>query len=113
MTMDKENPSYMYGAVRIQNGKYKDQILVLQKKEILWIGRDTSCCNLILEAPWISRKHCGISYDEQKGKYIVVDCSENGTFIEDGTQLTKGKENLLARDTIIMVGEQGIKLHLL
>ncbi|MGN0153911.1 MAG: FHA domain-containing protein [Lachnospiraceae bacterium] len=111
--MDKENQPYMYGAVRIQNGKYKDQILILQKKEILWVGREPGCCNLILEAPWISRKHCGISYDERKGKYIVVDCSENGTYMEDGTRLTKGKDNILAKNVVIMVGEQGIRLHLL
>ena len=40
--------TYTYGAIRIQNGKYADQILVLQKGEILNIGRDTGSCNLVL-----------------------------------------------------------------
>lgn len=111
--MDREEQPYMYGAVRIQNGKYKDQILILQKKEILWVGRDPGCCNLILEAPWISRKHCSISCNEMQRNYIVVDYSENGVYLENGMRLTKGKENVLAADVVLIIGEQGTRLHLL
>lgn len=111
--MEREEQPYMYGAVRIQNGKYKDQILILQKKEILWVGRDPGCCNLILEAPWISRKHCSISYDELRKKYIVVDYSENGVYMKDGERLPKGKKKVLGADVVLIIGEQGIRLHLL
>ena len=102
-----------YGAIRIQNGKYEDQLLVLQKGEILMIGRDINQCNLVLEAPWISKVHCSITYDVTRQCYLVTDYSINGTFLEDGARLPKDQIIELAPGSIVRIGEDGIGLQLL
>ena len=108
--MDGKNT---YGAIRIQNGKYEDQLLVLQKGEILMIGRDINQCNLVLEAPWISKEHCSITFDETQGHYMVTDYSINGTFLEDGARLAKDQATELMPGSIVRIGEDGIGLQLL
>ena len=105
--------TYTYGAIRIQNGKYEDQILVLQKGEILNIGRDTGSCNLVLEASWISKKHCSICYDEREKHYIVTDYSKNGTFLQDGLRLKYKQATDIKPGNVVRIGEQGIGLQLL
>ncbi len=103
----------LYGAIRIQNGKYEDQLLVLQKDEILKIGRDMNQCNLVLEAPWISKEHCSIAYDADKQCYRVTDYSINGTFLENGTRLEKDQPMELTPGSVVRIGEDGIGLQLL
>ena len=102
-----------YGAIRIQNGKYEDQLLVLQKDETLKIGRDMNRCNLVLEVPWISKEHCGISYDVTKQCYVVTDYSINGTFLENGMRLPKDQPVELLPGSVVRIGEDGIGLQLL
>lgn len=104
---------YVNGAVRVLSGKYQDAILKLQPKEELIIGRDVKECHLVLEAPWVSRKHCVISYDFEQQSYIVTDCSENGTFIKGGERLEKEKSQCLNSGTIVTIGEERIALQLM
>lgn len=103
----------MNGAVRVLSGKYQDAILKLQPKEELVVGRDVKECHLVLEAPWVSRKHCVISYDYEQQSYEVTDYSENGTFINDRERLVNQKVYQLSSGTIVTIGEEGIALQLL
>lgn len=105
--------TYAYGAIRIRNGKYQDQILVLQRGEVLQVGRDTGSCNLVLEAPWVSKVHCSICYDAHFGQYMVTDHSTNGTYLQDGTRLKVDQETDIIPGSVIRIGEHGIGLQLL
>lgn len=104
---------YVNGAVRVLNGKYQDAILKLQPKENLIIGRDVRECHLVLEAPWVSRKHCMISYDHEQQMYVVTDYSENGTFVDKGERLTPQSPQHLVSGNVIFIGEDGIALQLM
>lgn len=108
-----EQGDYVNGAIRVLNGKYQDAILKLQPKEELIVGRDVTECHLVLEAPWVSRKHCTISYDFEKSAYAVMDNSENGTFVNGVSPLVKQKLHYLESGTIITIGEDGIVLQLM
>lgn len=68
---------------------------------MIYIGRDSSVSNVIVDSSKISRKHCSVMYDPAQNKYAVVDLSSNGTFMENGEKLVKGFTNLLAPGTII------------
>lgn len=105
--------NYINGAVRILSGQYQDTILKLQPGEKLVVGRDVNTCHLVLEAPWISRYHCTISFDFEKKEYIVVDYSGNGTFIKDGKRLIKEIPQCFESGTVITIGENGIALQLM
>lgn len=111
--MQTEKRDYINGAVRVLNGKYQDAILKLQPKEELVIGRDVKECHLVLEAPWVSRKHCVISYDYLHQTYVITDYSENGTFTKEGERLLKDTPKNLMSGDIVMIGEDGITLQLL
>lgn len=100
------------GAVRILNGQYRDTVIPLQAGEKLVVGRDVNKCHLVLEAPWISRLHCTVSFDTEKHEYMVADYSENGTFIKDGNRLPREILKNIEPGTVISIGEGGIDLQL-
>jgi hypothetical protein len=61
----------------------------------LVIGRDPRSCKLVFpqECIEIGRKHCIVSYDEEKQVFIIEDCSStNGTFAADGTRIAAGEK---------------------
>ena len=62
--------------------------------EQLIIGRDSSVAGLVYPVydEGISRKHCTVSYDEANGKFILEDCSSNGTFLSSGERLNPGQQ---------------------
>lgn len=110
--METDN-KYLNGALRILNGKYKDAVIVLQAKEEFVIGRDVKQCNFILEAPWVSRVHCTISYDQNEQQYIVTDHSENGTFVQNGERLPRKIAQNVSVGSVIEIGEGRIQLQML
>ena len=111
--MQAEECNYVSAAVRILNGKYKDAILKIAPGEKLVIGRDVNECHLVLEAPWVSRKHCVISYNYEQRTYEVVDYSENGIFIQGERRLEKQVVESLSSGTVITIGEEGVAMQLL
>lgn len=69
------------------------------------LGRDSNNCQLILNGPKISRKHCSISFDSVKKVYTVIDFSSNGTFLDDGTRLKSGEINELKPGSMICIDD--------
>lgn len=55
--------------------------------EKLRIGKDPAC-HLIIENPNISRKHCSLTLEADRGKVHLQDFSTNGTFI-NGRRLSQ------------------------
>lgn len=50
-------------------------------KESFRIGTDKSKCDVVIDDPVLSRKHCAIVFDSQKGACFVIDQSTNGTYL--------------------------------
>ncbi len=57
------------------------------------IGRDPRLAQLVYlhSDDDISRKHCGVYFDEKSRKFVLEDYSSNGTFLSANEKLTPGK----------------------
>merc|ERR1719220_1153867 len=49
---------------------------------VLCIGKDKTN-DLVLQDPIISRQHCVLELDIERGAIYAIDCSTNGTFLND------------------------------
>lgn len=67
------------------------------------IGRDNRC-DFIVNSNLASRTHAAIEY--HRGKFVLIDQSSNGTYIEDGN----GKAVYLRREELTLTGEGSISL---
>merc|ERR1719188_334089 len=54
------------------------------------IGKDKQC-DVVVHDPSVSRQHCILSLDEQKGGVFVTDLSTNGTYL-NGVRLPSKKQ---------------------
>jgi len=72
---------------------------------VLCIGKDKTN-DLVLQDPIISRQHCVLELDMERGAIYAIDCSTNGTFLNDvrlpaktvGKVLVSHGDELLFRD---------------
>ena len=92
-------------------GIYAGAVILTDNVPIV-IGRDPRLCNLILNGKRVSRKHCSIWYDFNKGMYAITDYSLNGVFTETGERLKWGHPILMKRDKVIYIAtpENSFKL---
>ena len=87
------------------DGEYKGAYIPLDKEVVL--GRSPKC-NLIFDdgLPEVSRRHCSIKYDYEKGAYLLTDLNSSyGTFLEDGSML-KGTSVLLGENAQFRIGKR-------
>lgn len=94
------------GGLLCLTGEYPGVSLPLDGKNVVVIGRDASCCNLVVKGGKISRKHCEISYDAQRALYRVVDYSTNGTYVKGGSRLQKERPTELVAGTVLLLGNE-------
>ncbi len=96
------------GSITGLSGMYAGQELPLAAGDEMIIGRDNALCNLIVDqnADKLSRKHCGIVFDQARGVYMVTDYSTNGTFIDGGNRLVANMPAQLQRGTILALGNR-------
>ena len=73
----------------------------IENGEVIFIGRDAQSCNVIVNHPKVSRRHCSVSYDRRRNYYIVTDLSHNGTFTENGEKLLKDHSNILQNGSVM------------
>lgn len=85
------------------SGAYAGAEIPLEAGGII-LGRDAANAELIIESPKVSRRHCKIVYDAQKGEYTVTDYSTNGTFVGK-RRLTKGVAEILPPGTVLNIGD--------
>lgn len=76
------------GVIQCTMGQFRGSTFDIRPGEEFIIGRDPKYCQLILEYPKISRKHCGIKYDAGSGNYLVIDYSTNGTRLSTGEKVS-------------------------
>jgi len=77
------------------------------------IGRDPSISHIVLAgAPKVSRKHCSIKFNPQKGSFNVTDFSTNGTFTQEGVRLNKNMVTPFMRGSTISLGNDDVQFRL-
>ncbi len=93
------------------SGQYAGAELPIDGGKIV-IGTDSNQAHIILNNPYISRAHCSIKYDSNKGDFLVTDTSTNGTFLDNGSRLPKNVANVLPIGTTIVLGKGSDKFQL-
>lgn len=94
------------------SGEFANASFPINPGETVVIGRDSAASNIVIVAPKVSRKHCTITFDASKNMFIVVDCSTNGTFTENGTRLMANMNNPLPSGTVISLGSNENRFRL-
>ena len=98
LTENKEDPN-----TRLQI-KYKNkEITLLEDMQPFTFGRDESC-SMTIDSKLVSRNHASIEY--RKGKFIFVDSSTNGTYI----QTEEGRNVFIRREEVPLWGLGNISL---
>ena len=71
------------------------------------IGRDSAVASLILDKnvsnSKISKRHCKVEYDADKGVFFITDYSKNGTVLADGTKLIKEVRTAVKKNTEVIL----------
>lgn len=86
------------------SGIHKGKKFPMKAGGCVVIGRDGSRCDLVLMDQKVSRVHCELRYDRQERRYILYDCSTNGTFLENGAQIGQRRAVALPPGTRIRIG---------
>lgn len=72
--------------------QHRGMKVMLEGKQIL-IGRNTASCRIVFQqgTPGVSNVHCSVSWDAERGKFILTDMkSSYGTFLMNGQKLNPG-----------------------
>lgn len=90
------------GKIRIITGTYAGAIISVG--EGIVIGSDPRQCQLIIEDPEISEKHCEITYNAEKNLYYIESFSSNGVFRSEGARIKPGYMAALQPGEKIQIG---------
>ena len=89
-------------ALKGVSGVYAGAVVKLSTQP-LWIGRDSSKCNIVLEGGKVSRQHCCIWLDEN-GKVMFKDTSTNGVYFPNGDRMLSNIDMELNEGETIFIG---------
>lgn len=95
-----------YGALICVKGTYLGSIIQICPEQKIQIGRDEKKADLIINLPYVSRRHCSLLYHKDTKQYEVVDYSQNGTFVNGTTRLVKGETYLLKSGQELCFGDK-------
>ena len=86
-------------------GQYAGQSLTVNAGEEIILGRDPAYSMLVFDNRGISRRHCGIRYDDKTGNYFVIDYSSTGTKMADGRLVTASSYSMAEPGTVLLLGD--------
>jgi len=91
-----------------RSGMYANEAIDIPAGEEIILGRDSALAHIVLDrnSEKVSRKHCGIFYDDVNNNYAVIDYSTNGTFVEGGNRLVANIATTLPSGTVILLGNK-------
>lgn len=90
-----------YGVlIVVDKGGINDTYRLYDGEEV-FLGRDSSQCQIKMNDSKISKRHCGIRFDSAAGCYFVYDCSKNGTLIDSKPMREKEKWVKVKRDSLV------------
>lgn len=95
------------GTIECIAGMYKGICFPISTNEEIVIGRDASQSNIIIDNKYVyvSKKHCGIRY-EDSGKYRVKVYSSNGIFVDEKERFSQGADIYLSIGSVISIGNK-------
>lgn len=100
--LQMEVKGYLHGV----QGQYTGFDFEIEPGEEIVFGRDEEFCDVTFASPQISRRHCGIRYDEVTGCYQVIDYSVTGTMLSNGRKVNSGSYMVVHPGTIVYLGDQ-------
>lgn len=114
LTLPAEPSMYMarkankQGLLIGRSGMYANEAIDIPAGEEIILGRDSALAHIVLDknSEKVSRKHCGIFYDDVNNNYAVIDYSTNGTFVEGGNRLVANIATTLPSGTVILLGNK-------
>lgn len=106
--MQMEIKGYLHGV----RGQYAGFDFEIEPGEEIVLGRDEEFCDVTFNSQQISRRHCGIRYDELTGCYQVIDYSLTGTALSNGKVVHSGSYVVVHPGTVLYLGseEEAIRL---
>ncbi len=103
----------MVGKITCMAGPEPGVVTWIQDAQTLILGQDGASCNHIIMGHAIEAKHCSVTYRKWDNKYIVVDYSAKGTYLEEKDErLNPGKAYELDPQTIIYLGDRATMYRL-
>lgn len=84
------------------SGIYAGATIKLGEQPV-WVGRDSSQCNIILNGGKVSRRHCCIWVDNS-GKVMIRDTSTNGVYFPNGDRMLSNIDTELHAGDTIFIG---------
>ena len=92
----------------IYPGMDKEMMFSLTPGKTIKIGKDASWADIVIPASFtkVSRRHCEISFDEQKKKFVINDISKNGVFRAEGKRLPLGISFAAPGESLVIVDKQ-------
>ena len=93
-------------------GEYAGMQIEIHAGEEIVLGRDPQYCMLVYSNKRVSRRQCGIRYNNVNGFYQAIDYSSSGTMLSDGSLLTTSEYTNLRPGTILYMakGQEAIQL---
>lgn len=98
------------------NGEYKGSITRIYPDIDYELGRDGNACEIVINLPYISRKHAVLTYHANQS-YTITDHSHNGTYVieENGIarKLTADKIETVPSGSVICFGDRDLQYRIL
>ncbi len=93
--------------IQVLTGNMAEQEFELVDGKAVTIGKDPKLANILLDGSYnlVSRVHCTVTYSAKFDKYFVIDCSSNGTYLENGTRLAKNTRTPVARGSVLKLAD--------
>lgn len=95
-----------YGALVCIHGAYLGSIIHIKPEQKIFIGRDGSIVDMVINLPLVSRNHCSLLYHCDTMEYELTDFSNNGTFINRDKRVLPNETYLLKPGTEICFGDR-------
>lgn len=99
---------YLHGV----QGQYAGYDFEIEPGEEIVLGRDEEFCDVVFDSRQISRRHCGIRYDELTGCYQVIDYSLTGTILSNGKVVNSGSYVVVHSGTVLYLGSEAEAIRL-
>ena len=98
--------------IQVLTGNMEGRQFELVDGKTYTVGKDSNLANILFDASYnmVSRVHCNITYNAKFDKYFIIDCSSNGTYIENGTRLVKNARTPIARGTVLKLADDNCKV---
>lgn len=104
-----EPPAYL----RLSLGEKGSDLVPIPADTHVLLGRSAALCQVVADAPGVSRSHLSLSYHAATGTFLVTEHSANGTYWACGRRLPAHTSVEVPAGTTFYLGGQSVSLQLL